>query len=687
MATVVNDRDVLIMGTSPRFTPPTDRGMFISPTSAVFKVSADGSTASPASFTFTVTLLNMTGTVSFSFSSGMTPTVNGNVVTLAYTNMSAVSGTITATITIDGQLYTAIATVSKVADGATGQQGIRGNVDIAAVTTGSVWSDSEAVAALAAGGYGVPQVRDMVNLYKADRTFAVQKMYNGSAWVTVDYVWNGNVFVKGSILPESIDTRGLTIKDAAGNIILGSGTGLPTAYAAPGTLNSDLAPSISAAATTALWGGVSGRPQDAQNLIVRTQFEDGSAGQWGGSVVSVNGQAFTKALQVSGRDNFEVGNAFPVVAGETLYVEAWLDASTCNSDIGFGLQFNNSAGAVINWVYGVSRTQGQGWARVTGSLTVSANSVTATPWFQINNTTNFGTARGTGFRIARFQSGATVGAPFGTLVAGVAADSIASATTNFNASNDRNGSAVTAPTVLTDGTAVDHTIRTDGSADISFEWGWSGNEGDIDGFLVYVYQSSSNSAYSFGTTPAAETVYTVPANKRAFIIFGAAANLYTTFGVQAYRAVDKDVNPTGAVKSLLVKSTLAAENPYLPSANVAFAGNVTGTVGGIAAGNVNVWSAIGGTGKPDDNATVGATIGTNLFGQMNASNISTYIAAAAIGLALIDKASIGNLQALSATIGLLRTATSGERTEIGDNIIKMYAANNQKILHLGDSSK
>jgi hypothetical protein len=198
---------------------------------------------------------------------------------------------------------------------------------------------------------------------------------------------------------------------------------------------------------------------------------------------------------------------------------------------------------------------------------------------------------------------ATVGAPAGTLVAGVAASTVATATTNFNSSNDRNSAAVTAPTVLTDGTAVDHTLRSDGAADISFEWSWSGNEGDIDGFLVYVYQSSSSAAYSFGTTPAAETVYTVPAAKRAFILFGAAATMYTTFGVQAYRAVDKDVNPTGAVKSLLVKPTLAAENPYQPSTNVAFSGNITGTVNGIPAANVNVWSSISGTGKPADNAS------------------------------------------------------------------------------------
>jgi hypothetical protein len=223
MATVVNDRDVLIMGTTPRYTPPTDRGMFLTPSTAVFKLSADGLSASPSSFQFVATLLNMTGTVTWSTTGGISLVTNGNVATLNFASFTAVSGTITANITVDGQQYTQTATVTKLADGAAGPQGSRGNVDISAVTSGSIWSDSEAAAALAAAGYGAPQVRDLVNLYRADRTFSAQRMYNGSAWIAIDYVWNGNVFVKGSILPEAIDTRGLTIRDAAGNIILNAG--------------------------------------------------------------------------------------------------------------------------------------------------------------------------------------------------------------------------------------------------------------------------------------------------------------------------------------------------------------------------------------------------------------------------------------------------------------------------------
>ncbi|WP_036304148.1 beta strand repeat-containing protein [Methylomicrobium agile] len=220
------------------------------------------------------------------------------------------------------------------------------------------------------------------------------------------------------------------------------------------------------------------------------------------------------------------------------------------------------------------------------------------------------------------ENNATVGAPAGTLVAGVSALTIATASTNFNASNDRNNAAITAPTIVATGEAVDHALQGNGSADISFEWSWSGNEGDIDGFQVFVYQSISSTAYTFGTSPKDETVYEIPASKRAFILFGVVPNLYYTFGVRAYRSVDKDIAASGVILSSLVKPSLAAENPYLPSANIAFDGNVTGTINGIPAANVNVWSSISGAGKPADGATVGAPSGT-LVGGVSADTVVT----------------------------------------------------------------
>lgn len=85
--------------------------------------------------------------------------------------------------------------------------------------------------------------------------------------------------------------------------------------------------------------------------------------------------------------------------------------------------------------------------------------------------------------------------------------------------------------------------------------------------------------------------------------------------------------------------------------------------------------------------TAAAIAGQGAFatlGQINNSNVSTYIAAAAIDLAQIRVASIGSLSAMTATVGLLRTAASGERTEIADNVIRVYDASNVLRVKLGN---
>jgi hypothetical protein len=225
MATVVNDLSVALLASGVRYAVPTDRALFMSPETAVFKVAANGLSASPSSFTFKPTLLNMAGTVSYTMTGGIALTYSGNDATLNFASFSAVSGTITASVTVDGVLYSRTIYVSKVADGAAGgngNPGPRGNVDISAITANSAWSDAEAVAALTAAGYGAPQSRDIVNLYKADRTWAAKKIYTGSAWQDLTEVFN-SIFVKQSVLAEAINARGLDILAPDGTIILKAG--------------------------------------------------------------------------------------------------------------------------------------------------------------------------------------------------------------------------------------------------------------------------------------------------------------------------------------------------------------------------------------------------------------------------------------------------------------------------------
>ncbi len=178
-------------------------------------------------------------------------------------------------------------------------------------------------------------------------------------------------------------------------------------------------------------------------------------------------------------------------------------------------------------------------------------------------------------------------------IGGATSSEIASTVTNFEGRNDRLSTAPASPTILSDGSAIDHTINTGGSSNMSFEWEFtgSGDAYDIDGFKIYMYSSTSASAYTFGATPSAEKQYIVDYTKRALILEGVPTNLYYTFGIQAYRMVDDDISSTGILSSAIIKPSLTAENPYRPSDTVAFDGNVTGTIAGTSATTVKTSAA------------------------------------------------------------------------------------------------
>lgn len=334
--------------------------------------------------------------------------------------------------------------------------------------------------------------------------------------------------IRGLLTADQIDSRGLSIKDALGNVILAAGSSLN-------------------------WSNVggAGRPIDNASRVVDLGAGSATFGQRDRNDAPNEYGAPGTYLQ------FKTSAAIGLTGASTY--------ATLETTVPYGTPPDTTGGPVIQYAYSAEKT----WRR-TGPRSGLAGSWSA--WVQDLDRNAY-----TG------DLDATRGAPAGTLVGGVAASTVASAATNFNASNDRNAAAVAAPTVAVDGTAVDHSLRDDGSADVSFEWSWAGAEGDIDGFQVFVYQSTSATAYTFGTFVADEVVYEIPAAKRAFILFGVPANTYYTFGVRAYRKVDKDIAASGVILSSLVKATAAGENPYRPSSSVAFAGNVTGTVAGTAA--------------------------------------------------------------------------------------------------------
>lgn len=182
-------------------------------------------------------------------------------------------------------------------------------------------------------------------------------------------------------------------------------------------------------------------------------------------------------------------------------------------------------------------------------------------------------------------------------VNGTAAATISAATLNFNANNDRLSSTPTAPThAAAAATILSYTSNTDGSVDIRYQWNYTvtpGTASDIDGFIVFVRASTSSGAYTVTGTGADENPIYVTKDQRSVVLTGVAADKYYTFAVRAYRIVDSDINAQGVLMSGIVKPTVSGTNPYRPSANVAFSGNLTGTINGTEAATVVSGAALG----------------------------------------------------------------------------------------------
>ncbi|MCE5220059.1 MAG: right-handed parallel beta-helix repeat-containing protein [Clostridium sp.] len=154
--------------------------------------------------------------------------------------------------------------------------------------------------------------------------------------------------------------------------------------------------------------------------------------------------------------------------------------------------------------------------------------------------------------------------------------------TNFNVRNDRISTLPANPIIAVDGTAIDHTLNTDGSCDIGFRWSFNPQKLDtninleynIDGFIVYIRSLSINEPYIFGSSVAKEQIYNIKLDKRSYVIYGVSVDKYYTFGIQAYRKVDKDINSEGVLYSDIVKSVVSTENPYHPADEPVFLGKI-----------------------------------------------------------------------------------------------------------------
>lgn len=426
------------------------------------------------------------------------------------------------------------------------------------------------------------------------------------------------------------------------------------------------------AGTKASWSGVSSRPA---NLAALSGAESINNALVGGNllwrVTSGSAPPGTYAtvldwLRLSGSDT----DAYGLKPGETLTISAdlWCDA-TClaaGQNATIYLWSNKSDGG---WTQAasatvVSTTPG----RVSGTMTLPSSlpdmwSIGIGIFHQGTNadTSPAGTVYCDRVQVERgpaatqykrgAQPGATSGAPAGTLVAGVAAETVrdnaSTALTNANNAQNAANAANNAISAISDDNVLSKgekpMIRTQ----------WLAIDDEKAGILAQ--------ASAYGITTEAT----------AYNNAWGALNSYLSSLSPSYADFTTDTNVSGA--------TLRANFVTLYSTRQALLNKIAEVAGTRA-----TWSNVSGPGRPRDNATVGATFGVDINGQINPSNVSTYIANAAIKLAQIDTASITNLSAISAVIGTLRTATSGGRVEIADNVIRVYDDSNQLRVKIGN---
>ena len=108
-------------------------------------------------------------------------------------------------------------------NGSNGSNGTRGSGEFYVV--GSSWTDAAALAGVVAI-YPTGVVYGDTVTISNNSNFVMVKYWNGTAWTAPGTVIDGSLIVTNSITAAKINSNGLSIKDAAGNVILAAGSGL-----------------------------------------------------------------------------------------------------------------------------------------------------------------------------------------------------------------------------------------------------------------------------------------------------------------------------------------------------------------------------------------------------------------------------------------------------------------------------
>lgn len=167
----------------------------------------------------------------------------------------------------------------------------------------------------------------------------------------------------------------------------------------------------------------------------------------------------------------------PVVAGTLMVERASLDAPTSFSAVMSGFEVDGTVAYAFTAPLDTSGIEG---------YEIEVRHVDDVNWFSLGRfagTSHVQTGVPPGGYLARVRSVSTDSTSVWVNTSFAISVLPGSLLSNYNGGNDRNGDPITSPTLPATG-SVEHIVNTDGSATVSLEWLWSGDEGDIDGFRI-----------------------------------------------------------------------------------------------------------------------------------------------------------------------------------------------------------
>lgn len=362
--------------------------------------------------------------------------------------------------------------------GTPGTNGVRGSRSFY-VSGQTVWSST--LATTTATVDGGPVLNDVVTQYGTG--FSQTRFWNGSAWLTITVAIDGNLLVTGtvagtalvanSVTADKIDSRGLSIKDASGNVILAAGSAVD--WSKLGSASSNLTGLGYTGDLDATYGATLSNIvglSDLGNLFPDCYFD---SSEWAApntdweyaapTTLLVSKAARWKATKTQatagtsylGDRTLPTSLISPCIGGETLYISAlFATVATATGTAHLYLRWYDKNKTYLTESQALAFTVPSSSASsFTGKLTVPANASFVGYRFRRGTVANDGTATGWaeygGIRVSRTEDGATVGAPTGTYVGGTLAQTVESnASTALSTANTAATNATTALAALTD---------------------------------------------------------------------------------------------------------------------------------------------------------------------------------------------------------------------------------------------